>query len=105
LDFKELTEEELGALQFESGRTRNGKKPYDDFLAAVKTGKKMLVKMAEGQALKNLKWGLSQAAKKAEIKLDIKVLTDKTGVVVSCPDAAQPSQAETGESNPEAPVA
>jgi hypothetical protein len=104
MDFKEVSEEEIGAMQFTSGRARNGKDPYGDLLQAVKSGRKVLVNLEEGKALKNLKWGLSQAAKKAEIKIEMKVLADKSGIVVSCSDAAQPPQAEAGETDTQAPT-
>ena len=55
--------------------------------------------------MKNLKWGLSQAAKKADIKLDIRVLADQSGVVVSIPVEAPPPQPEAGATEAETPTA
>jgi len=105
MQFTEVSDEEVGQMQFESGRGRGGKNPYGDLLQAVKSGKKMRVTLEEGQQLKNLKWGLSQAAKRSGMKLDIKVLADKSGVVVSLATEIQPPQAEAGESGQEAPAA
>lgn len=102
MEFTELSEEELGKLKFANGRTRTGSNPYGALLEAVKSGKKIQVKLEEGKALKNLKWGLSQAAKKAELQIEIQVLADLSGVVVSMPTLAQPTQDEEGEPKPDA---
>ena len=104
MQFTELSEEQLGEMQFASGRERNGKNPYGDLLQAVNGGKKVLVKLEEGMQLRNLKWRLSQAAKRSGIKLDMKVLADKSGVVVSIPSEAQRPQTEAGDPNPETPA-
>jgi hypothetical protein len=102
MQFTEVSDEEVEKMQFESGRGRGGKNPYGELLEAMKSGKKMRVNLAEGQQMKNLKWGLSQAAKREGVKLDIKVLADKSGVVVSVPAEVQPPQAEAGAPDPDA---
>src|SRR5579871_3054507 len=105
MQFTEVSEEELAQLQFAGSRGRAGKNPYGDLLEAVKSGKTVKVPLEAGKQIKNLKWGISQAAKKADMKVDIRVLADQSGVVVSCTEALQPSQAEAGASDAEAPAA
>jgi len=102
MQFTELSEEQLSEMQFVNGMKRNSKNPYGDLLQAVSGGKKVLIKLEAGKQLKNLKWCLSQAAKRSGTKLDIKVLADKSGVVVSLA-SAQP--AEAADSGTNAPVA
>lgn len=105
MQFTEVTEEELGQLQFASGgRSRNGKNPYGDLLEAIKGGKKVKVLLEEGKALKNLKWGLSQAAKKEGMKIDMRVLADSSGVVVSYAGTVQAPSAESDETKTETPT-
>ena len=103
MEFTELSEEQLGTMQFAKGRERTGKNPYGDLLQAVKDGKTILAKLEAGKQIKNLKWGLSQAAKRAGMKIDMKVPADQSGVVVSMLKAEQPTQTENGEPQAEAP--
>ena len=104
MEFTELSEEELGAMQFASGRERKGKSPYDDPLKAVKEGKKVLVKLEPGKQIRHLKWGLSQAAKRSGIKLDMKVPADQSGVVVSVHVEAPVPHTEAGQTDPQVPA-
>jgi hypothetical protein len=78
--FEELTEEQAGALEFDTS-SRGGSGTYDPLIAAVKAGKRVKVLLEGKQQMKNLKWAISGAAKRAGLKLDIRVLADKTGVV------------------------
>lgn len=83
MQFKELTEEEASQLTFASGRQRTTNSPYADLLKAVKAGKKVLVELEKDKTMRHLKWGISQAAKRADIQIEMKVLDDQSGVVVS----------------------
>src|SRR5690242_4240255 len=85
--FEELTEEEEQSLQYAAAGSRTSSNAYGELLEAVKAGKKVKVGLEGNQKVKNLKWNLSQAGKRANVKLEIKVLADQSGVVVSSPDA------------------
>ena len=105
MEFTELTEEQLGEMQFAGGKGRKGNNPYGDLLLAVKDGKKVLVKLEEGRQIRHLRWALSQAAKRSGMKVEIKVLADQSGVVVSLPTETLAPPAEAGEPAPDAPAA
>jgi len=100
MEFTELSAEQVGTMQFAAGRERKGKDPYGGLLQAVKDGKTVLAKLEAGKQIKNLKWGISQAAKRAGMKIDMKVPTDQSGVVVSL-SATAPTVTENTAPTPE----
>ena len=50
MEFTELSEEEVSALQLASSRTRGGSNPYGALLEAVKSGKKIQVAISRVRA-------------------------------------------------------
>ena len=105
MQFTEVSAEEIGQMEFAGRKERSGKNPYGDLLNAVKGGKTVKVPLPDGKQMKNLKWGITQAAKKADIEITIRVLFDQSGIVVAKAETTPSVQPEAETPGPEAPAA
>ena len=80
MDWKPISQDEVKGLQFAS---RSGKEsPYQKILDATEKGP-VRVNISDEINLRSLKWALSRAIKKADLKIQIATLADKTGVVLT----------------------
>ena len=52
MQFTEVSDEEVGQLQFDGSRARGGKNPYSEVLEAVKSGKKLRIPLEAGKLMK-----------------------------------------------------
>lgn len=79
MEWKAITPDELKGLKLAGARS-NGH-DYGPLFEAVAKGPVRID--VEPEKLQSLKWSLSRAIKKAQIKIIVATLADKTGVVLS----------------------